>query len=71
MRAQTNRQYPLGAWNSKIHEQHQDPVLGLFEGGDSLVIKMVAKMQSYFGFEMLNSELEIASYLPDLDLGNI
>ena len=31
---------------------------------------MVAKMVSSFGFEMLNSGPEIASHLPDLDVGN-
>ena len=66
----TNQQYLLGVWNSKIHKQHPNVVLGLFEESDSLGIKVVAKMMSSFGFEMLNSEPEIASYLPDLDVGN-
>ena len=61
---------PLGGRNSKIHDQHPNPVLGLFEESDSLVIKIVAKMMSSFGFEMLNSGPKIASYLPDLDVGN-
>jgi len=32
---------------------------------------MVAKMMSSIGLKVLSSGPEIASYLPDLDLGNI
>ena len=37
---------------------------------DSLGIKMVVKMLSYFSAEKLYSKPEMASYTPDLDLGN-